>query len=141
MILLDSDHLTILKHKNSARYVRLAGRLLSEPAESIGTTIGCVEEQMRGWLAAIAKERLIPRQVITYRELGDLFGFFSGLGIAPFSDEAAQQISELRSARIRIATMDLKIASIALVNNARLLTGNKTDFEQVPGLRFENWMD
>ena len=56
MILLDSDHLTVLKHKNSSRYVRLAGRLLSEPAELIGTTIVCVEEQMRGWLAAIAKE-------------------------------------------------------------------------------------
>ena len=38
------------------------------------------------------------------------------------------------------ATMDLKIAAIALVNDATLLTANKRDFEQVEGLRFENWL-
>jgi hypothetical protein len=31
-----------------------------------------VEEQMRGWLAAIAKERTILRQITAYRELTDL---------------------------------------------------------------------
>ena len=44
MILLDSDHLTVLKYKDNVRYVRLAGRLMSESAESVGTTIVCVEE-------------------------------------------------------------------------------------------------
>ncbi len=36
--------------------------------------------------------------------------------------------------------MDLKIASVALVNEALLLTANRKDFEKVPGLRFENWL-
>jgi predicted nucleic acid-binding protein len=35
---------------------------------------------------------------------------------------------------------DLKIASIALVNDALLLTANSRDFEKVPGLQFENWL-
>jgi hypothetical protein len=30
---------------------------------------------------------------------------------------------------------------IALVNQTLLLSGNRSDFEQVPGLRVENWLD
>ena len=37
--------------------------------------------------------------------------------------------------------MDLKIAAIALANDAVVLTCNRRDFEKVPGLRFDNWMD
>jgi len=36
---------------------------------------------------------------------------------------------------------DLKIAASALVNSALLLFANRTDFERVPGLRVENWLD
>ena len=36
--------------------------------------------------------------------------------------------------------MDLKIACIALVHNALLLSANLRDFQQVPGLRVENWL-
>ena len=35
----------------------------------------------------------------------------------------------------------LKIAATALVNNALLLSANQRDFERVPGLRVENWLD
>jgi tRNA(fMet)-specific endonuclease VapC len=34
----------------------------------------------------------------------------------------------------------LKIASIALANDALLLTANRRDFEKVPGLQLENWL-
>lgn len=36
--------------------------------------------------------------------------------------------------------MDLKIASITLVNNATLLTRNRSDFDRVPGLQTEDWL-
>ena len=62
MILLDTDHLTVLKYTDSERYARLHGRLLAAAPELIGTTIVNVEEQMRGWLAAIAKERTLLRR-------------------------------------------------------------------------------
>ena len=35
--------------------------------------------------------------------------------------------------------MDLKIASIALANNATLLTRNLSDFSKIPNLRIEDW--
>jgi tRNA(fMet)-specific endonuclease VapC len=100
-----------------------------------------VEETMRGWLAAIAKERLARRQVAAYRELSSLFEFFATFLIAPFDQAAADLFDSLQSARVRIATRDLKIAAISLASNALLLTANRLDFEKVPGLRFENWLE
>jgi len=41
--------------------------------------------------------------------------------------------------RIRIGTMDLRIASIALVEGATVLTANASDFEKVPGLTIDDW--
>jgi tRNA(fMet)-specific endonuclease VapC len=36
--------------------------------------------------------------------------------------------------------MDLKIAAIALVHDALLLSANLRDFRKVPGLRVESWL-
>lgn len=138
MILLDSDHLTELKFRDSERYVRLTERLHAAQDELIGTTIVNVEEQMRGWLAAIAKERAVLRQVSAYRELGALFEFFSKLHVLAFGVDAATRFQDLRKAGIKIGTMDLKSACIAAVSNALLLTANRRDFEKVPGLA---WSD
>ena len=96
---------------------------------------------MRGWLAAIAKERLARRQVAAYRELSSLFEFFATFPIAPFDQAAADLFESLQAARVRIATRDLKIAAITLTSNDLLLTANRRDVEKVPGLRFENWLE
>ena len=57
----------------------------------------------------------------------------------PFDAKAAAHFARLKQARIRIGTMDLKIAAIALANDATLLTRNRADFDKVPGLRVEDW--
>ncbi len=56
-----------------------------------------------------------------------------------YDAKAAAEFERLRQARIRIGTMDLKIAAIALANGATLLTRNLTDFGKVPNLRAEDW--
>lgn len=110
MILLDTDHVSVLKYPGTERHVRLMGRLDAAAVETIGTTIITVEEQMRGWLAAVARERDPSRQVGAYLELGRLLEFFRGFYLALFDEQAASRLGELRSARVRIGTMDLKIA-------------------------------
>jgi tRNA(fMet)-specific endonuclease VapC len=100
-----------------------------------------VEERMRGWLAVIAKEGTALRQVAGYRELARLFEFYQEFEIVPFDESAALQFDDLRTQRLRLGTMDLKIAATALVNDALLLSANRRDFDRVPGLRVENWLD
>jgi tRNA(fMet)-specific endonuclease VapC len=116
MILLDTDHVTLLKYPESERCARLTERLRGQAHETVAISIITVEEQMRGWLAAIAKERHARRQVLGYAELARLFEYFQAFAIVPFDDRAADQFEDLRSLRIRLGTMDLKIAAIALVN-------------------------
>ena len=140
MIVLDTDHLSVLQSPPSPRRDRLVARL-SAATEEIGTTVISFEEQVRGWLAAINKERLVRRQVYAYRELADLPVFFAGFHLVPFDDLAAERVELLRTSKVRIGTSDLKIAAITLIRDDLLLTANRQDFERVPGLRFENWLD
>ena len=141
MILLDTNQVSIIRMPSTERRARLVERMALSQHESFGIPIVVVEETMRGWLAAIAKERLAQRQVSAYRELGSLFGFFAHFHIAPFDFAAADRFDLLQAAKVRIATRDLKIAAISLRNDAPLLTANRRDFEKVPGLRFENWLE
>jgi len=141
MILLDTDHLTVLRFRAGERCVRLVARMEAEGNEFFGTTIINAAEQMKGWLAAINKERDVLRQVTGYRELARLFDFYSGYHIAAFDEPSAIRFNDLRQTKIRIGTNDLKIAAIASTTGSLLLTANRQDFDLVPGLRFANWLD
>ena len=63
MILLDTDHVSVLEMPEGERTQRLKDRLIAASDPVVGTTIISVEEQMRGWLTAIAKERQPKRQI------------------------------------------------------------------------------
>jgi tRNA(fMet)-specific endonuclease VapC len=142
VILIDTDHATFLKYPESERGRRFIERLARLPkSEVVGVAIVTVEERMRGWLAVIAKERTALRQVAGYRELVRLFEFYQEFEVVAFDEAAAQRCEDLQRSRVRLGAMDLKIAATALVHNALLLSANRRDFERVPGLRVENWLD
>ena len=44
-----------------------------------------------------------------------------------------------RKQKIRIGNSDLRIAAICVVHSATLISRNRKDFEQVPGLSVEFW--
>src|SRR5437868_5444131 len=106
MIILDSDHLSVLRYRNCERALKLIARLDQATEKPISTSIANVEESMRGWLAAIAKERRIERQISANRELGELFTFFSGYTIALLDSAAAGLFNDFRKSGVKIATMD-----------------------------------
>lgn len=61
--------------------------------------------------------------------------------ILPFDDKAATVFHRRQGQRIRVGTMDLKIASICIAHTATLLTRNLADFDKIPGFRVENWLE
>jgi len=137
MVLLDSDHMSLLQ-RGGAEGQRVMRRLTKLPAGEIATTIVNYEEQLRGWLARLAKATTLDRQVSDYRELKILLQNYCSIVVVDFETRAAAQFERLKQT-IRIGSMDLKIASIALANDAMLLTRNLVDFNKVPGLKMEDW--
>jgi tRNA(fMet)-specific endonuclease VapC len=67
----------------------------------------------------------------------------AGFEIVPFDASASAEFDRLRSDKKlkKIGRADLLIACIALAHQATLVTRNLKHFEQVPGLRLENWAD
>ena len=55
------------------------------------------------------------------------------------SEIPAAVFDALLAQRVRVATMDLRIASIVLSRGMVLVTRNMSDFRKVPGLPIEDW--
>jgi len=139
VILLDTDHVNILQSGGSLA-ANLTDRMSASYDQDFGVTAITIEEQMRGWLALIHRLNNVQKQISAYARLVSLFSFFARWQIAPFDQGAVDEFTRLREMRVRIGTMDVKIAATALTNGAMLLSANLRDFEQVPGLRVENWL-
>jgi tRNA(fMet)-specific endonuclease VapC len=138
MIVSIRSYVSLLQYPEDARATSLRERLVASPDRDIVTTAITPEEQMRGWRSAIHGQRNVQRQVKYYERLVGLFRFFADWRILLFDDSAAKMFQSLRGQGLRVGTMDLKIAAIALVQDATLLTTNLRDFEKVPGLRDED---
>ena len=138
MHLLDSDNMTILE-RQGPEVVRLRARLATVPPDDIATTIVSYEEQTRGWMAYRAQAKTPELQIIAYRRLKVHIQIYCKTAVIEYDEKAAVEFERLKKARIRIGTQDLKIAALALANDATLLTRNLQDFAKIPGLRAEDW--
>lgn len=140
MIVVDTDILSLLQ-KLSGQTSRVLQERLERAAEHeiVCVTMISFEEQMRGWLDWIAKAKTIDQQVHRYAQLRGFLEDFKGRVLLDFDRQSADQFQELRKQKIRIGTMDLKIAAISLVHRATLVTRNLSHFRQVPGLQVEDW--
>lgn len=141
MNLPDTDHLSVFQFPHSPRHERLVARMQASSDSVFATTVVSIEEQMRGWLERIHRLRDVRKQVVPYDQLAWFVEFWQRWQIVHLDLRAADLFNQLRKQKVRIGTMDLKIAAIALANNARLLSANLRDFRHVPGLRIENWLD
>ena len=139
MVILDTDHMSVLEHAESAAALRLRERLAALPPTERTTTIISFEEQMRGWMAYLARNRPMTKQIEAYRRLLRQLQTYCYMVVLGFDENSAIRLQWLIKDRLHIGTMDLKIAAIALVNQATLLTRNLADFRRVPGLKDEDW--
>jgi tRNA(fMet)-specific endonuclease VapC len=103
------------------------------------TTIVTYEEQIRGWLAYLAKARALDQQIDGYGKLRRHLDCYRQIRVLDFDRAAADQFQRLTRARLRVGTMDLKIAAIVLAHDATLLSRNLRDFRKIDGLKVEDW--
>lgn len=96
-------------------------------------------EQVLGCHTYIARARITAGVVRGYRMLGRLLSDYAAVSVLPFDDAAGAVFDHLLTQRIRVGTMDLRIASIALSRSLTLVTRNLSDFHRVPGLMTEDW--
>ena len=139
MLVLDTNHYAEFERANECG-ARLRARFLAT-SEERALGIATVEEALRGWLAEINRTTDLDRQIVPYVKLQRQVETLGKWTILGWDAEAAAMFRSFRAQGVRIGTMDLKIACICLAHDATLLTRNVRDFSQVPGLRFENWLD
>jgi tRNA(fMet)-specific endonuclease VapC len=139
VVILDTDHLTVIQRRAEPAYSRLRARLSKASPNTIQTTIISFEEQMRGWLSVIASVRSQSREVAAYQRLQALLRFFNEIPVLDYTEVVAARFEDLRRSKLRVGSMDLKIASIALSQDGLLLSANLKDFQKVPNLRVEDW--
>ena len=139
MFLLDTDHLVILQTRPRGNFERLINRMNRHPASTFFVSIISFHEQVLGWNTYISRARDTAGVVRGYQRLHDLLEYFKDAQVLPFDQAAAEAFDALRAARIRTATMDLRIAAVALSRDMIVLTRNISDFQRVPHLKVEDW--
>lgn len=139
MIILDTDCMSLLQRENILAGSRLQKNLDRFSPVEICTTIISFEEQMRGWLSFVAKSKTPEEQIYAYQRLHAFINNYRNALILDYDEKAVEVFRELKSQKIRVGTMDLKIASIAIANNAILVSRNLSDFERIPDLTVNDW--
>ena len=131
MYLLDTNICIYLIKK---KYPELQLRIESEELFNIALSSITVAELEFG----IAKSLYPDRN----REL--LYGFLSPFDIIPFSELDAENFGYIRAYLNKLGTpigpYDLQIAAQCVTRNLRLVTNNVKEFERVPNLIIENWV-
>jgi tRNA(fMet)-specific endonuclease VapC len=134
--ILDTNIVTFSQHGNP----HIAQRAKVVGITNIFITTVTLEEQLKGRLAAISrcatKRELLP---IAHQNLLITQRYFCNMNLLDFHESACECFKKLRQQKINIGTQDLRIAAIALVNDAILVTQNYKDFIKVPDLKMEDW--
>ena len=69
MVVLDTDHLSLLQRRESAGSQILQDRLDRLDTGSRATTIVTYEEQTRGWMAYMARAKTVAQEIDAYSRL------------------------------------------------------------------------
>ena len=138
LYLLDTDTVSFVLSNHALTVERLRANQ-SHTVVSIVT----VHESFNGWTARINNAKTIEEAIVLYARLAKALALFKKIRILDFDETAASQLKTLlhNNPQLNKNTLqkDMRIASIALANNAIVVTRNHRDFSQVPGLTIVGW--
>ena len=139
MFLFDTDHITIIQRQVQPEFGRLAHRVARFPGTAFFYSVVSFHEQTLGANLFVQQARTVADVVRGYDRYSMILAHYAVNQVLPFDLSAGARFDTLRAQKVRIGTMDLRIASIALATNKTVLTRNLRDFRQVPGLNAEDW--
>ena len=134
LFVLDTDILTLYDRGDATVIRRIDARSPTELAISIMS----VDEQLTGWYTLTRQSRRPEQIARAYACLGDTVVRLARWRILPYTEACIARVAELKSQRLNVGHMDLRIAAIALENGAVVVTRNGCDFGRIPGLRVED---
>jgi tRNA(fMet)-specific endonuclease VapC len=137
--LLDTDHISVLQKQSGPEYALFMARIARVDRADLALCIVSFHEQVLGCNACMAKARTSSGTVRGYERFDRVLTAFAAALVLPFDGNVAAVFDRLVVQRPRIATMDLRISSIALSQGFTLLTPNSRDFRRVPGSVIEDW--
>jgi tRNA(fMet)-specific endonuclease VapC len=135
LYVLDTDHVSLFQRKHP----QVTTRVGEKPPEQLAVTIITVEEQLRGRLAQLKRAKSSQAVIKAFAELREAVQYFNNIQILDFDAAADDQFTILRQRRIRVGVQDLRIAAIVLATGNILVTRNRQDFGQIPGLAIDDW--
>lgn len=141
MYLLDNDifSISIVRRTRAPNLERKIEETVSR--NQLFLPIVAVRESVGGAISSLGRVESTERVLSGYTLLRQVLSGIATLPIIPLDDQAVAIFQSLpRQLRNAIGLHDSLIAAMALRHDLILATGNIADFEQVPNLRFEDWL-
>jgi tRNA(fMet)-specific endonuclease VapC len=136
--MLDTDTASLLlwKNPNVTQNVQSAG-------VDVAISIVTVQELFNGWVVRINNAKNIDDLLRWYGKFSGVIQLCQKVPVLPFDQAASTQLDLLLKGNQALAKQrlqkDMRIAAIALANNATVVTCNYRDFSLVPGLSIVDW--
>jgi tRNA(fMet)-specific endonuclease VapC len=136
--ILDTDHASLFLAGNKA----IVG-VVDKHYKDVAITVVTVQELFNGWVGRLNNPTQAKNLTLLYTKLWETTAFIKVITVLNFDKEASDCCDMLKKNSKELAKnkieKDLRIASIALTQNATVVTRNHKDFSQVPNLKLEDW--
>jgi tRNA(fMet)-specific endonuclease VapC len=136
---LDTDHISLIQRKQNPEYQAIQANFALHGSDEIFLSIVSFHEQVLGAHTYLTRARTGQDLVHGYRLLADALRVFQSRSVLEMNLAATLTLDQLLANRVRVKTMDLRIAAITLSVGGVLVTRNSRDFSKVPGLVIEDW--
>lgn len=137
---LDTDHVSLLLERHPQ-----ISRRVTEVGAEVAISIVTVQELFNGWVTRINNARNVEDTVRLYGKLSRTVSLFKRVMVLDFDEKAGEKFQQLIRETPALSKQrlqkDIRIAAIALANDAVVVTRNYRDFSQVPGLNIEDWSE
>jgi tRNA(fMet)-specific endonuclease VapC len=137
--LLDTDHLSILQRQTGPEFAAILFHINQIPVADVGVSVISFHEQVLGCHTYLTRAKSTADLVHGYGMLQALLRLYLTAQVVSFDHAAEQEYDQIMGQKIRVGTMDLRIAAIALSRQLVVVTRNQSDFGRVPGLQTEDW--